>query len=210
MYPTLQEKVMKSFPLGLCAMALLSACQVTPNSGDTSNATLKFRIHYQKPGLGSPHVEITTNKSIAANQCVFVAVPFGVAANVADPQGVRSVILGPSGLFGAVKVRQLAGDTVALPSPTEPTQTKGNDTFPNPGTQPGSAVVQVGYSQGKVFDTVNLFGTYEFTPGSTLAALRGTANNFGTTTGVAEVFNFFVRPATNLATEQPGMACKLP
>jgi predicted RecA/RadA family phage recombinase len=201
---------MKLFPLGLCAVAMLSACQVSPNAGDTSNATLKFRIHYQQPGLGSPHVEVMSNKSVEAGKCVFVASPFGVAANAADPGGIRSIVLGPSGLFGAVKVRQLAGDTVALPSPSSPTQTKGSDTFANPGTPPGSAVVQVSYSQGKAFDTVNLLSTYEFTPGSTLGALRGTVHNFGTTTGVSEVFNFYVRPATNQASQQPGMACQLP
>src|SRR4051812_23079260 len=167
---------MKLLPIYLCAAALLSACQTTPNTGDTTNATLKFRIHYQNPALGSPNVEVVTMNSIEAGRCVFVATPFGVAANAADSGGIRSIVLGPSGLFTAVKVRQQPGDTVALPSPTVATQ--GSPAFANPGTPAGSAVVQVSYSQGTVFDTANLLGIYEFTPGSTLGALRGTVRNF--------------------------------
>lgn len=200
---------MKVVPFTACAAALLlSACQVAPNAGDTSNATLKFRIHYQNPVLGSPNVEVVTSHSIEAGRCVYVATPFGVAANAADTGGIRSIVLGPSGLFDAVKVRQQAGDTVALPSPGVPTQ--GSPAFPNPGTAPGSAVVQVSYSQGKVFDTVNLLGVYEFTPGASLAVLRGTVRNFGATTGVSEVYNFYVRRAGNAPSQQPGMPCLLP
>jgi hypothetical protein len=201
---------MRLFPVSITVFALLAGCQTTPNSGDTSNATLRFRIHYQSAKIGTPNVEVVTTTSIEAGQCVYVASPFGVAANAADSGGIRSIVLGPSGLFDAVKVRQLAGDTVALPSPAESTQLWSGNTISNPGTPPGSAMVMVEYSKAKAFDTVNLLGTYEFAGGSKLGALRGTVRNFGATTGVSEVYNFYVRPATNAAAEQPGMPCKLP
>lgn len=200
---------MKLSPL-LCGMVvLLSGCQTMPDTNDTTNATLRFRVHYETPGLTTPHVEITTMTSTQANRCIFVNSPFGVVANVADKGGIKSIVLGPSQLFDAVSARTASGDIAAIPSPAEPTQTVGGDTFPNPGNRPGSAVVQVGYSTVKAFDTVTLLSVYEFKGGATRASLRGTARNFGATTGVSEVFHFFVERATNDPAKQPGMSCPL-
>lgn len=200
---------MKLSPL-LCGMVVaLAGCQTMPDTNDTTNATLRFRVHYEAPGLTTPHVEITTMTSTQANRCIFVNSPFGIVANVADKGGVKSVVLGPSQLFDAVSARTAPGDIVAIPSPAEPMQSAGGDTFPNPGNRPGTAVVQVGYSTVKAFDTVNLLSVYEFKGGATRAALRGTARNFGTTTGVSEVFHFFVERATSDPAKQPGMSCPL-
>lgn len=202
---------MKCFPLCMCAAALLAGCQTMPDLNDTTNAELRFRVHYEKPALGSPNVEIVTSTWIEAGRCVFVATPFGVAANAADTGGIRSVSIGPSAYFDALKVRQLPGDVLfALPSPAEPTQGPPGATFPNPGNMPDSAVVRVGYSTAKAFDTVTLMATYEFAPGASLGALHGTVYNFGATTGVSQVYHFYVRPATNNPAEQPGMNCAVP
>jgi len=194
----------------LCGMvAVLAGCQTMPDPNDTTNATLRFRVHYEAPGLTTPHVEITTMTSTQANRCIFVNSPFGIVANVADKGGVKSIVLGPSQLFDAVAARTASGDIAAIPSPAEPTQTAGGDTFPNPGNRPGTAMVQVGYSTVKAFDTVTLLSVYEFKAGATRAALRGTARNFGTTTGVSEVFHFFVERATSDPAKQPGMSCPI-
>jgi len=197
----------KMFCLLVGASTLLSACQTIPDMKDTTNATMRFRVHYETPGLISPHVEVTTTSSIEAQRCIFVNEPFGVVANVADTGGVQSILIGPSQLFDAVAARNNAGDIAAIPSPAEPTQTVFGDTFPNPGLRPGSAVVQVGYSTVKAFDTVTLLTVYQFKGGATRAALRGTARNFGATTGVSEVYNFFVEKATSDPAKRPGMSC---
>jgi hypothetical protein len=196
--------------LFVCCAGVLTGCQVNPNSGDTTNATLRFRIHYNEPGIASPNVEVTATKSIEANQCVYVASTFGVAANAADSGGIRSITLGPSSYLNAVQVRTQNGDIVALPSPSVPTQPYNGGTIPNPGNPPGTAMVSVSYAQGKTFDTVTLSGAYQFAGGATLAALRGTVRNFGSSTGVSEVYNFYVRPATAHPAQQPGMACPMP
>jgi len=196
----------------LCCLAIaLTGCKVMPDLSDTTNATMRFRVHYQTPGIGTPMVEITTTTSTEANQCVYVNEPFGLAANVADPGGIRSIVIGPSlPPFDGIKVRSNPGDTVALPSPAEPTQVVSGQTMPNPGVRPDSAVVQVTYSTARSFDTVNLLGVYAFN-GTSRAAVRATARNWGQTTGVAEVFNFFVEKADPAdPARQPGMPCKLP
>ncbi len=201
---------MRLFVLPIAAAALLSACQTTPNSADTSNALLKFRVHYQSAALATPYAEIATTTSKEAGTCLFVASPFGVAANAADSDGIRTVVIGPSAMFDALIVRQQPGDTVALPGPSVHTTQWQNATISNPGTPPGTAVVFASYNPGKTFDTVNVLGTYEFAPGHTLAALHATVHNFGATTGVSEVYNFYVRPASAKASEQPGMPCTMP
>jgi hypothetical protein len=203
------EDRMKHLPLLGALAALCCACEVMPDTADTTNPTLRMRIHYQRPGIGTPSVEITADQSVEANRCVYVASPFGVSANVADSGGVRSVIMGPSAFFDALSLRQQSGDLVAIPSPTVATQPDGAGSIPNPGSSPDSNTVRVSYSAGKVFDTVNLLATYEF-KGSPVAALRATARNFGATTGVAEVYHFYVRPSGSGPSEQPGMACLKP
>lgn len=198
---------MKLSPVLLCGAAVLAGCQTMPDPTDTTNATMRFRIHYETPGLATPHVEVTTDTSLEAHRCIYVNEPFGVVANVADKGGVQWIIIGPSQLFDAVSARNNAGDIIVLPSPAEPTQTVFGDTFPNPGLRPGSAVVQVGYSTVKAFDAVTLLSVYQFKSGATRASLRGTARNFGTTTGVSEVYNFFVEKATSDPAKRPGMSC---
>ncbi|SHH40599.1 hypothetical protein [Massilia sp. CF038] len=197
---------MKMSSVLICASSMLAACQTIPDLKDTTNATMRFRIHYETPGLTTPHVEITTDTSLHANRCIFVNETFGVVANVADSGGVRSIIIGPSQLFDAVSVRTNPGDIAAIPGPAEPTQTNG-DTFPNPGLRPNTAVVQVGYSTVKAFDTVTLMSVYQFKGGATRASLRATARNFGSTTGVSEVYHFIVEKAGSDPARQPGMSC---
>lgn len=187
--------------------AMLAGCQTIPDTSDTTNATMRFRIHYETPGLTTPHVEVTTSTSLEAHRCIYVNEPFGVVANVADKGGVQWIIIGPSQLLDAVSARNDPGDIAAIPSPAEPTQTVFGDTFPNPGPRPGTAVVQVGYSTVKAFDTVTLMSVYRFKAGATRAALRGTARNFGATTGVSEVYHFFVEKATSDPAKRPGMSC---
>jgi hypothetical protein len=200
----------KLSPFLLCASGLLAGCQTMPDPNDTTNATLRFRIHYEAPGLATPHVELTTSTSIEAHRCIYVNEPFGVVANVADKGGVQSVVIGPSQLFDAVSALNGPGNIAAIPAPAEPTQTVFGVTFPNPGLRPGSAVVQAGYSTAKAFDTVTLLSAYQFKNGATRAALRGTARNFGKTTGVSEVYHFFVEKASSDPARQPGMSCSAP
>jgi hypothetical protein len=194
----------------LCGAGVLAGCQTMPDPSDTTNATMRFRIHYNAPGLATPHVEVTTDTSLEARRCIYVNEPFGVVANVADKGGVQSIIIGPSQLFDAVSVLNGSGDIVAIPSPAEPTQTVFGATFPNPGLRPSSAVVQVGYSTVKAFDTVTLLSAYQFKGGATRASLRATARNFGTTTGVSEVYHFYVEKATSDPARRPGMSCAVP
>jgi hypothetical protein len=197
--------------LPFCMMVLLAGCQTMPDTADTTNARLRFRVHYQAPGLTTPHVEITTTTSTEARRCIYVNAPFGVVANVADKGGVQWIIIGPSQLFDAVSARTADGDIVAIPSPAEPTQTtSGGVSYPNPGNRPDSAVVQVGYSTVKAFDAVTLMSVYDFKGGATRAAMRATARNFGATTGVSEVYHFFVERATSDPARQPGMSCAVP
>jgi hypothetical protein len=198
-------------PLFVCCAGVLAGCQVTPNPADTTNAKLRFRIHYLQPGPASPNVEVRTSSSIEARQCVYVASLFGVSANAGDADGIRYINIGASAYFDALKARGLSGDTVALPGPSVPTQpASGGGTMPNPGSVPGSALVTVSYDPGTAFSNVTLAGTYQFAPGASLGALHGTVHNFGSTTGVSEVYHFYVRPATASPTQQPGMSCPLP
>lgn len=198
---------MKLLPLLL--FIPLAGCQVDPQAGGASKPTLRFRIHYQAPGLSTPHVEIVTTASVEAGRCVYVATPFGVAVNTFDPGGIGSVIIGPSAYFDAVEARALPGDIVALPGPTVPTQETGSGTIPNPGIS-GGKTVQVNYGLGAVFDTVNLLGTYEFVGGASLGAFRATVRNVASVGSLLEVYNFYVRRATGLPGQQPGMSCALP
>lgn len=201
---------MKLFPLLLGAATVLSGCQTMPDTADTTNARLRFRIHYDTPGLTTPSVEITTESSIQANRCIYVNEPFGVVANVADSGGIRSIVIGPSQFFDAVTVRKNAGDIVAIPGPAETTQTVSGVTFPNPGSRPGSPAAQVVYSTAKAFDSVTLLTMYDFTGGSR-AAMRATARNWGATTGVSEVYHFHVQKAEpGNPARQAGMNCPLP
>lgn len=201
---------MKLFPLLLVTAAVTTGCQTMPDMADTTPAKLRFRIHYQTPGLGTPNIEIETTTSTLANRCVYVNSPFGVAANVADSGGIRSITIGPSQLFDAVTVRKNPGDIVAIPGPAETTQTVSGVTFPNPGSRPDSPAAQVVFSTAKAFDTVTLLTTFDFKNASR-ASMRATARNWGSTTGIAEVYHFYVEKAdaANPA-RQPGMACYVP
>lgn len=195
---------MKNISL-LAVMALLGGCRAMPDLADTSNAELRFRVHYQAPGLTSPYVEYWTNISSMAGRCVYVNEPFAVSANAADKGGIRSIAVGPSQSFGNVALRDGPGDIIAFPGPAEPTQ--GSPAFPNPGHQPGSAAAQVVFSTARAYDSVSLLATYRFANGANRAAFRGTARNFGATTGVSEVYHFFVEKATSDPGKQPGMTC---
>ncbi len=202
---------MKLLAMMMFAGFALTGCKVMPDLSDTTNPTMRFRIHYETPGLGTPMVEIATTVSTAANRCVYVNEPFGIVANVADPGGIRSIVIGPSGApFDGVKARTGPGDTVAIPAPAEKTQVVSGATVANPGVPGAGAVVQVLYSTVKSFDTVTLLSVYEFN-GVTRAAMRGTARNWGSTTGPAEVFHFHVEKAQpGDPARQAGMPCKLP
>ncbi len=201
---------MKLFPLLLGSAMAVSGCQTMPDTADTTNARLRFRIHYDTPGLTTPSVEITTETSSQANRCIYVNNPFGVVANVADKGGIRSIIIGPSQFFDAVMVRKNSGDIVAIPGPAESTQTVSGVTFPNPGSRPDSPAAQVVFSNAKVFDTVTLLTTYDFT-GANRASMRATARNWGATTGVSEVYHFYVQRAEpGNPSRQAGMNCPVP
>ena len=200
---------MKAARLIVYACALLAGCETIPNMSDTTNATMRFRIHYDAPGLTTPNVEISTETSVDAMRCIYVNDPFGVVANVGDSGGVRSITIGPSQLFDAVSARTNPDDIIAIPSPAESTQTVFGDTFANPGLRPNSAVVQVGYSTAKAYNASTLMSVYQFRGGATRAAFRGTARNFGSTTGVSEVYHFFVEKATSDPARRPGMSCSV-
>lgn len=201
---------MKLLPLLFVAAAVLSGCRAMPDFADTTPPALRMRIHYDRPGLATPYTEIRTETSIMANRCVYVNDPFGVVTNVADPGGIRSIVIGPSGFFDAVTVRRGAGEILAIPGPAEPTQTVSGVTFPNPGSRPGSPSAQVLFSTAKAYDTVNLLTIYQFNSAST-GALRATARNWGTSAGVAEVYNFFIQKAEpGNPSRQAGMACSVP
>jgi hypothetical protein len=191
---------MKLFPLLFCSGIALSGCQVMPDLSDTTNATMRFRVHYQTPGIGTPMVEVTTSTSEPANRCVYVNEPFGVSANVQDTGGVRSIVIGPSGFpLDRVKARNHPGDVIAIPGPVDGTP-------PNPGLLDDTRV-HVVYSTAKSFDTVTLFAVYEFR-GTTRAQMRATARNWGTTTGASEVYDFYVEKAQpSDPSRQPGMPC---
>lgn len=202
---------MKRIPLLCCSILALSGCQVLPDTSDTTKATLRFRVHYQTPGLSTPSVEMTTTSSTLANRCVYVNEPFGIAANVSDPEGVRSIIISSSlsNLAGA-RARNNPGDVLAIPSPAEPTQPEGNGTMPNPGVTPDGKVVRLVYSTAKAFSTVTLLSVFEF-DGTTRVPMRATARNWGQATGVSEVYHFYVEKADpNDPARQPGMPCAVP
>lgn len=202
---------MKLLPWLFCSGIALSGCQVMPDLSDTSNATMRFRVHYQAPGLGTPMVEIRTTTSTQANRCVYVNEPFGIVANVSDPGGVRSIAIGPSAHpFDSVKARTNPGDITAIPGPAEPTQVVSGATVPNPGVAPNGATVRVVYSTAKSFNTVTLLSAYEFHNGAR-AAMRATARNWGSTTGVSEVYHFYVEKAQpSDPSRQAGMPCHVP
>lgn len=189
---------------------VLCGCQVVPNTNQATNPTLKFKLNFQEPDFLSPSIEMETTTSVDAGKCVFVSVPFGVTATASDKGGLAFMAIGPSAFFDALQVRQLDGDIFALPSPSVATQVAWNDTFANPGNRPASSIVQVNYQDGKAFSDVTLHGTYFFSAGADIGALRATVRNFGSQAGVSEVFNFYVRPASNKAAEQPGMSCPTP
>jgi hypothetical protein len=201
---------MKLSPALLCAGLALSGCQVMPDLADTTNATLRFRVHYQAPGIGTPMVEVATTASTPANRCIYVNEPFGISANVADSGGVRSIVIGPSGYpLDRVRARNQPGDVVALPGPAEPTVVVSGTTLQNPGLL-DDIRVQVLYSTAKSFDTATLFAVYEFR-GATRAQMRATARNWGQTTGVSEVYDFYVEKAQPAdPSRQPGMPCAVP
>lgn len=201
---------MKWSPLLFCSGLVLAGCQVMPDLSDTTNATMRFRVHYQTPTLGSPMVEVTTDTSTFADRCVYVNDPFAIAANVADSGGVRSIVISPTVPGDVVKVRDQPGSIIAIPSPAETTQTDGGTTVPNPGVIANDTFVRVGYSTVKSFDTVTLLVAYQF-QGQTLVPMRATARNWGQTTGVSEVYNFYVQKAEpSDPSRQPGMACPVP
>jgi hypothetical protein len=191
---------MKWSPLLFCTSLALSGCQVMPDLSDTTNATMRFRVHYQTPGIGTPMVEVTTNTSAPANRCVYVNEPFGISANVSDSGGVRSVVIGPSGYpLDRVKARNNPGDVIAIPAPADGTP-------PNPGLLDDTRV-HVAYSTAKSFDTVTLFAVYEFR-NATRAQMRATARNWGPATGASEVHDFYVEKAQpSDPSRQPGMPC---
>ncbi|GGX94760.1 hypothetical protein GJV26_26315 [Massilia dura] len=212
---------MKLIPSMLCSAIALSGCQVVPNPSDTTTASMRFRIHYATPGLNTPKIEVETPKakpgqigaiSIYANRCVYVNEPFGIVANVSDSDGVRSVRIGPSAFpFDAVRARNAAGDTIAIPAPAEPTQESSTGTIPNPGSKPDSPIVSVEYSTTKAFTDVTLLTVYEFRGSATKAQMRATATNWGASTGVAEVYGFSVEKAQpSHPARQAGMACSVP
>ncbi|MCS0628835.1 hypothetical protein NX786_05770 [Telluria mixta] len=191
---------MKRSLLALCPAIALCGCQVMPDLSDTTNATMRFRVHYQAPGVGTPMVEVTTNTSAPANRCVYVNEPFGVSANVQDAGGVHSIVIGPSGYpLDRVKARNNPGDVIAIPGPADGTP-------PNPGLLDDTRV-HVLYSTAKSFDTVTLFAVYEFR-NATRAQMRATARNWGPTTGASEVYDFYVEKAQpSDPSRQPGMPC---
>lgn len=194
----------------LCTLLAVGGCQTMPDMADTSPAKLRFRIHYDTPGLTTPNIEIEALSSVPAGRCVYVNNPFGVVANVADKGGIRSIVIGPSMLFDAVAARDGAGDIVAIPRPAETTQTISGVAFPNPGRRPDSPVTQVVYSTAKAFDSVTLLTVYEFRNASR-GAMRATARNWGASTGVSEVYHFFVeRAEPGNPSRQPGMPCSVP
>lgn len=202
---------MKWLPLLCCTGVVLSGCQVMPDTSDTTNATLRFRVHYQTPGLNTPMVEMTTTASTFANRCIYVNEPFGIAANVSDPEGVRSVTISPSTpLMDGARARQQSGDVLALPGPAEPTQTYYSETLANPGVTANGRIVRVVYSTAKSFSTVNLLSVFTF-DGTNRVPMRATVRNWGQTTTVSEVFHFYVEKAQpNDPARQPGMPCPAP
>lgn len=201
---------MKLFPMLLAGSLALGGCQTMPDLADTTKARLRLRVHYDTPGLTTPHVEMTTQSVTLANRCVYVREPFGIVANVADSGGVRSVRIGPSQFFDAITARTNEGDVVAIPSPAEATQGTGSAVYPNPGVEPGSAVTNALYSTAKAFDTVTLMSVYQFRNGATRASFYGTARNFGDATGVSQIYHFYVEKATSDPARQPGMSCFVP
>lgn len=204
------EAQVKSFPFLCCSSMFLAGCQVMPDLSDTTAATLRFRVHYQTPGLTTPHVEVTTTTSTMANQCVYVNDPFGIVANVADPEGVQSITIGPSLHFERVNALSGEDQILAIPSPAEPTQSYSGDTIANPGVSSNGKVVRAAYSTAKAFSTVNLLSVYTFHD-SSRALMRATARNWGPSTGVAEVYHFHVEKAqASDPSRQPGMPCSVP
>jgi hypothetical protein len=209
----------KLIPLMLCSSIALAGCQAVPDLADKTTANMRFRIHYDTPGLTTANIEVETSKaedgaahSVDANRCVYVNNPFGIVANVSDSGGVKSILIGPSGYpFDALRVRTHAGDTVAIPAPAEPTQTGSWGTLPNPGSEADGFIVYLNYSTAKAFTDVTLLTVYEFRGNATRAQMRATARNFGPSTGVAEVYGFFVEKAepSNPA-RQAGMPCQIP
>lgn len=194
----------------LSTIIALTGCQVMPDLSDTTPATLRFRVHYQAPGLTTPMVEIETTAAIEARRCIYVNEPFGVVANVHDDEGVRSITIGPSAYLDAIAARTEEGDILVIPLPAEPMQPGSGVSFPNPGNRPDSAIVSVLYSTEKAYSSATLMSVYTFRR-ATLGALRATARNFGSATGVSEVYNFYVRKAeADNPTRQAGMPCELP
>lgn len=200
------------FPLSPVLLATgiaLSGCQTMPDMNDTTNPTLRLRVHYETPGIGTPNVEVVTTTSVAGNRCLYVNEPFGISANASDKGGIKSIVIGPSAYpFDGLKAR--AADTAAIPGPAEATQTVSGTTVANPGITANGAEVRVAYSTAKTFDTVTLVTAYDFAKPGTMR-IRGTVRNWGQSTGVAEVYEFHVIKAVpGDPARQAGKACAIP
>jgi hypothetical protein len=192
-----------------------------PDTSDTTPPKLTFQIHYKSADppelpvygavtLNAPHTNpIETSDSTSANQCVYVEPIFAVYVQAKDTGGIRSIIVGPSQYFSAIQPHdEVAFDIFGTPNPGVDTQ--GNPPYPNPGYQPGSSAVLFSFHGGKVYDSATLKVTYKLAQAAPIGAIRATVHNFGQGSDVAEVYDFFVKPAGAAATEQPGKPCNAP
>ena len=197
--------------IALALSVAFSACNpITPNRNDPSAPRLEFRVYYAQPRFASrATAPVVTTRSMDSDRCVYVTSPFAVLATASDDGGIASMVVGPSAGVG-LAVRSSATELFALPPADGPQTDTDGSSFPNPGVVPRSNDIRVTFPPGRAYEGASLFGTYEFPPGANVAALRATVRNFSPTSGVSEVFNFYVRRAGQGVSEQPGAECRQP
>lgn len=206
-------------PLAVISTAICGCATVTPDTSDTTPPKLTFQIHYKSAdppeqpvfgavSLNAPHTgQIETSDVTFVDKCVYVEPIFAVYVQAEDTGGISSIIVGPSKFLPAIQPHDVVDlDIFGTPNPGVDTQ--GNPPYPNPGYLPGSSTVQFSFHGGKVYDGATLKVTYKLA--QAIGAIRATARNFGQGGDVAEVNDFYVRPAGAAATEQPGVPCDVP
>ncbi len=200
--------VIRRIALGL-SVAFMGCNRVTPSRDDPSAPRLEFRVYYERPSFASRATRpVLTTNSMAADRCVYVVSPFAVLATSSDNGGIASVVIGPSSR--GLTVRSSSMELFAAPSPDTPQTHTDGRSFANPGIVPDSNDIRVSFPPERAYDGALLFGTYEFAPGTAVAALRATVRNFGATGAVAEVYNFYVRRVDSGSSARVGSDCQKP
>lgn len=196
---------MKNIILLLVVGVLTSGCggtPVTPDRADTTKPRVVIQIYHSSAGWTPPLTEEVSSSSadMDVRRCVYVSNPFRFSVRAYDNGGISSITVGRIPLrWGTVIARDREGDVIASPNPTVRTQTwdGGETPYPNPGVNPGQdpTLVRVNYRQGTAYDQVALWGVYEFAAGATAVSLHATAYNFGSTSPMAQISGYWVRPA---------------